>query len=279
VLTAWHESETVEKVAVKTDASCAWRVDLMGNRTQLAQVDGKVAFTVSSEPCAIILKDASFAEPEVTTLGRRTPSAPGTVVIPADHPGRPPDFTLERPDQVHDFFEANPAEVKRLWQGPKDNSGKVWLSKDTRGLRIRVEVEDDVHCQPYGGTEPHKGDAVQIAITVPERPGPWVFALAHRDDGGAEAVCRIAPKGFDAQATAARIKLKTSRVGTATRYDALLPYGERTGFVEKALEDGVRFNLMISDNDGDGCDATIEIVPNTFQSNDISRAPIVRFEH
>ena len=31
------------------------------------------------------------------------------------------------------------------------------------------------------------------------------------------------------------------------------------------------------DNDGDGCDATIEIVPNTFQSNDISRAPIVRF--
>ena len=51
------------------------------------------------------------------------------------------------------------------------------------------------------------------------------------------------------------------------------------GFVEKALEDGVRFNLMIGDNDGDGCDATIEIVPNTFQSNDISRAPIVRFDH
>ena len=279
VLTAWHESETVEKVAVKTDASCAWRVDLMGNRTRLPQVDGKVAFTVSSEPCAIILKDASFAEPEATVLGKRTPSAPGTVVIPSDHPGRPPDFTLERPDQVHDFFEANPAEVKRLWQGPKDHSGKVWLSKDPRGLRVRVEVEDDVHCQPYAGTEQHKGDAVQIAIAVPGRPGPWVFGLAHRDDGGAEAVCRIAPKGFDAQATAARIKLKTSRVGTATRYEALLPYGERTGFVEKALEDGVRFNLMIGDNDGDGCDATIEIVPNTFHANDLSRAPIVRFDH
>ena len=251
----------------------------MGNRTRLAQADGKVAFAVSSEPCAIILKDASFAEPEVTALGRRTPSAPGTVVIPADHPGRPPDFTLERPDQVHDFFEANPAEVKRLWQGPKDHSGKVWLSKDTRGLRIRVEVEDDVHCQPYTGTEQHKGDAVQIAIAVPGRLEPWVFALAHRDDGGADVVCRIAPKGFDAQATAAQIKLKTSRVGTATRYDALLPYGERAGFVEKALEDGVRFNLMISDNDGAGCDATIEIVPNTFHANDISRAPIVRFDY
>ena len=277
VLTAWHESETVEKMSVKTDASCAWRVDLMGNRTRLAQVDGKVAFAVSSEPCAIILKDASFAEPEATAPVRRTPSAPGTVAIPPDHPGRPPDFTLEKPDQVHDFFEANPAEVKRLWKGPKDNSGKVWLSKDKRGLRIRVEVEDDVHCQPYRGTEQHKGDAVQIAIAVPGRPGPWVFALAHRDDGDAEVVCRIAPKGFEAQATAARIKLRTSRTGTATRYEALLPYGERAGFVEKALEDGVRFNLMISDNDGDGCDATIEIVPNTFQSNDISRAPIVRF--
>ena len=278
VLTAWHESETVEKMSVKTDASCAWRVDLMGNRTRLAQVDGRVAFAVSSEPCAIILKDASFAEPEATALVRRTPSAPGTVAIPPDHPGRPPDFTLEKPDQVHDFFEANPAEVKRLWQGPKDNSGKVWLSKDKRGLRIRVEVEDDVHCQPYEGNEQCQGDAVQIAIAVPGRPGPWVFALAHRDDGDAEVVCRTAPKGFEAQATAARIKLRTSRTGTATRYEALLPFGERAGFVEKALEDGVRFNLMISDNDGDGCDATIEIVPNTFRSNDISRAPIVRFD-
>ena len=171
----------------------------------------------------------------------------------------------------------NPAEVKRLWQGPKDHSGKVWLSKDTRGLRIRVEVEDDVHCQPYTGTEQHKGDAVQIAIAVPGRLEPWVFALAHRDDGGADVVCRIAPKGFDAQATAARIRLRTSREGTITRYEALLPYGERAGFVEQTLEDGIRFNLMITDNDGDGCDATIEIVPNTFRAKDISRAPIIRF--
>ena len=43
------------------------------------------------------------------------------------------------------------------------------------------------------------------------------------------------------------------------------------------IYDGIRFNLMVNDNDGDGRDATIEIVPNTFHSKDIQLAPVVRW--
>ena len=35
--------------------------------------------------------------------------------------------------------------------------------------------------------------------------------------------------------------------------------------------------LWVNDNDGDGRNAMIEIVPNTFHSKDIQLAPVVRF--
>ena len=71
--------------------------------------------------------------------------------------------------------------------------------------------------------------------------------------------------------------MRTSRSGTVTRYDALIPYAPSAGFAEKTIEDGIRFNLMVNDNDGDGRDATIEIVPDTFHSKDILLAPVIRF--
>jgi len=73
------------------------------------------------------------------------------------------------------------------------------------------------------------------------------------------------------------VELATSRTGTVTRYDALIPYVEAKGYSAKTLEEDFRFNLMVNDNDGDGRDATIEIVPNTFHSKDITLAPVVRF--
>ena len=73
------------------------------------------------------------------------------------------------------------------------------------------------------------------------------------------------------------MELTTSRTGTVTRYDVLVPYAESEDYTEKTLTDGIRFNLMVNDNDGDGRDATIEIVPNTFHSKDIQLAPVVRF--
>ena len=277
VLTAWDEAGTGREIPVQTDAARAWLVDLMGNRTAVPLADGKAVFKFAAEPCAIVLEKAMFAKTGETVL--RTPSAvgPGAIVIPADKPGRKPDFVFDKSEQVHDFFEANPAEIKRLWKGPKDNSGKVWLAKDACGLRIRVEVEDDVHCQPYSGAEQYLGDDIQVLLATPGQRGQWEFGFAHRDDGSPDVHCWLAPEGFNADEAAAWVELTTSRTGTVTRYDVLVPYAESEDYTEKTLTDGIRFNLMVNDNDGDGRDATIEIVPNTFHSKDIQLAPVIRF--
>ena len=83
---------------------------------------------------------------------------------PAGQSGRRPDFILEMPHQVHDFFEGNPAERERLWKGPKDSSAKVWLAREERGLRIRVEVEDDVHREPPEGASRSEGDCIEVSV-------------------------------------------------------------------------------------------------------------------
>ena len=276
VLTPWIDANGLD-VSVRTDADSAVRVDVMGNRSRLPVANGKVSFRVSREPCAIVLGHATFADADEPSVRALKPAEPATVVIPPDSPGRKPDFVLDRPEQVHDFFEGNPAEVKRLWSGPKDNSAKVWLAKDVRGLRIRVEVEDDRHWQPYCGAEQYKGDDVQVELAAPGRRGRWEFGFAHRDGGSTEVHCWAVPDGYDAAEAAAWVELSTGREGTVTRYDALIPYAEAEGYTEKMLEDGILFSMMVNDNDGDGRDATIEIAPNTFHSREMSAAPVVRF--
>ena len=274
ILAAWGDRE----VPVKTDAIRAWKVDLMGNRTVQPVTDRRAVFSVPSEPAALVLEGATFAEVDKAALAAGGNGADASaILIPSDSQGRKPDFVLEKPEQVRDFFVGNPEEIKRLWTGPKDNSAKVWLAKDVRGLRIRVEVEDDRNCQPYSGPEQYKGDDVQVALAAQGQRGHWEFGFAHGDDGMPAVHCWIAPDGFDADEAAAWVELATSRVGTITRYDALIPYAEAKGYAKKTLEDGIRFNLMVNDNDGDGRDATIEIVPETFHSKDILLAPVVRF--
>ena len=247
VLTPWLDEKELD-VSVKTDAESAMRVDVMGNRARLPVADGKVSFGVSSEPCAIVLGHATFADVDEASMRALNPAAPAALEIPPDSPDRKPDFVLDSHGQVHDFFEGNPAERERLWKGPKDNSAKVWLAKDVRGLRIRVEVEDDAHCGPPANAEKNEGDSVEVAIADQHGNGQQRFCFA-----------------------------PTERSGTVTRYDVLVPYDESSGFAAKTLEDGIRFNLMVNDNDGDGRDATIEIVPNSFHSKDMSAAPVVRF--
>ena len=130
VLASWDESGLADvKVPVETDAKRAYRVDLMGNRTAVPLGGGRARLTIASVPSALVLEGATFASVDdaafcVKSEGEDT----RTVEIPPDSPDRAPDFVLEAPQQVHDFFEANPTETERLWRGPKDNSAKVWLS-------------------------------------------------------------------------------------------------------------------------------------------------------
>ena len=277
VLTAWDESDSGMEIPVTTDALRAWRVDLMGNREALQLSGGKVSLTMSKEPCAIILEGATFAsipEGAFSAAGRPPPDA---TAIPPDAPERVPDFVLGRPEQVHDFFEANPAETARLWKGPEDNSAKVWLAAEKDGLRIRVEVRDDIHCQPFSGADQYLGDDIQVALDWPGLNGHFELGFARLENGTPDVHCWIAPIGFDPAKAAGWVELETWRDGDITRYDAFLPYMPDTCATRETLARGIRFDLIVNDNDGDGRDATLEIVPGSFHSKDMSSAPRVRF--
>lgn len=112
---------------------------------------------------------------------------------------------------------------------------------------------------------------------APGLRGRLEFGFARCGDGRSDVHCWTAPDGFDAREAASRVELRTSRTGDVTRYDALIPFAKSKGLSEKALEDDIRFNLMVNDNDGDGRDASIGIVPNAGHFMDMSLAPVVRF--
>ena len=250
VLTAWDETDPADgKVSVKTDAKRAWRVDLVGNRTAVPVEDGWTSLAMAFEPSALVLEGATFASADVgfaCAQGERGEAR--AVVIPPDAPGRAPDFVLEMPRQVHDFFEGIPTERERLWKGPKDNSAKVWLAMEERGLRIRVEVEDDAHREPPEGTARNEGDCVEVAVADLGGNMQRRFLLAHAE-----------------------------RTGTTTRYDALVPYDAASWFTAKALEAGVRFNLVVNDSDSDRREAAIGIATEDFLSDGMATVPTVVF--
>ena len=250
VLAAWDESGAADvKIPVETDAKCAWRVDLMGNSVALPLEGGRTLLTVSSVPSALLLEAATFASVDSGILcekGEREDAR--VIVIPPDAPGRAPDFILEKPQQVHDFYEGNPAERDRLWQGPKDNSAKVWLGQDEQGLRIRVEVEDDVYRTPPANAAQNEGDCVEVAVADQSGNRERRFCFTH-----------------------------TERVGTLTRYDALVPYDAASGFTRESLESGVRFNLIVNDSDSDRRESAIGIATESFLSGSAAAIPLVRF--
>ena len=250
VLAAWDESGSpCAQVPVETDAKRAYRVDLMGNRTALPLEGSRTRLTFASEPSALVLEDATFASIDVAGLCAKTESgAARAVVIPADASGRAPDFVLERPQQVHDFYVGNPAERERLWKGPTDSSAKVWLAKEERGLRIRVSVEDDAHREPPEGAARNEGDGIEVAVADGSGNRQRRFSFAH-----------------------------TERTGTVTRYDALVPYDAASGFTAKALEDGIRFNLIVNDSDSDRRESAIGIATDAFLSDSLATVPTVRF--
>ena len=250
VLAAWDESGLAEvRVPVATDAKRAYRVDLMGNKTSLPLENGRALLAIEFVPSALVLEASTVASVDAGVFCAQGECGEGrAIVIPPDAPGRAPDFILGNPEQVHDFYEGNPAERERLWQGPRDNSAKVWLVRDERGLRIRVEAEDDEHREPPANAARSEGDCVEVTVA---------------DQGGnRERRFCFAP---------------AERIGTLTRYDALVPYDAAAGFTEKALEDGVRFNLIVNDSDSDRREAAIGIAAESFLSGSAAAVPMIRF--
>ena len=277
VLVAWDgggKKPVFTGFTLATDAARVERVDLFGNRKELKATDGKVRFAFGNEPAALVLTGATRFAPDEKELRESTLPAGAVIDIPSETPGRKPDFFLDKHAQVTDLFEANPAEVRRLWQGPEDMSAKAWLAAEPGGIRLRIDVTDDVHAPAAKGGLQYCGDDVQVRFSSRRQRGGWEFGLAQSRDGVPDVFCWQSPGGFRPETAAAEVRLAVVREGVTTRYDAFFPLAA-LGFDAGMLREGVRFNLLVNDNDGTGRDLMLETARGSFK--DQGSSPLVRF--
>lgn len=141
VLVGWNDLTDREfDVRFASDACLAEDVDLYGNHERL---DGTV-WRASVRPCALLLRGATRVKTEV--IGFNSTRQIAELKIGAGDSGsRGPDMFIGAKTQVFDVFQANPAEIHRVWQGPDDLSARVWWTKTPNGVRAVVRVRDDIH--------------------------------------------------------------------------------------------------------------------------------------
>lgn len=216
---------------------------------------------------------------------RITGKCQGKIIIPVQSAqiitrgsfdNRAADFRLDRGSQIRLLFATDPTKGHLLWKGPQDLSGQVWLTSENGNLRLKIKVNDDIHCQTQHGEKTWLGDSVQFAVEVPGKPGLWELGLSRSADGSPEVWCWSAPDGCRPQAAAAAISLSTVRHDTETIYNATVPLSA-LGLTPEMLKEGFRFNLLINDNDGEGRESWINIAPGIGESKDPAKYPLIIF--
>jgi hypothetical protein len=137
-----------------------------------------------------------------------------------------------------------------FWSGPEDLSAKAWLRSEQNTLLVKIQVQDDKHCQPFSGREMFQGDNVQLGLQFPQQDRFWEIGLSHRDDGNSEVFIWSAPKGFAAAEVAKQIRLSSSRdeQSNTTTYIAELPL-RALGAEGMVGQRRCRFNFLVNDCD------------------------------
>ncbi|MBQ6338290.1 MAG: hypothetical protein IJI36_04010, partial [Kiritimatiellae bacterium] len=244
VLAGWdmaaHEACPIR---VATDAARAWAYDLMGNRTEVPVTAGHVVYPLAAIPSALMFEQATFVTPDAQDLARAVRPPVLRISVPKDCES--PDFILDGFAQVVELYQADPVHADRTWKGPSDLSAKVRLTKLPDALRLVAEVTDDVHAE---------GDGLTAVIRVPGGPLQRIDLTATNG-----------------------VEVKVRREGVVTRYEAKIPFGS-FGLSEKALAEGIRFNVFVKEDDGQGPDGWMELLPGMTERNDPFLLPLVKFE-
>lgn len=199
------------------------------------------------------------------------------ISIPAKGFDRKPDFVLNTREQVVSLCANDPAKTHLVWRDANDLSAKIWLASDENTLRLKAVVTDDIHCQPYRGNSIWQGDSIQFALNVPGQVGTWELGLARLDNGASEVFIWNAPPGFNAGKIMKQIKLETSRQGKDTIYQAEIKLSD-LGLSPRLLHQGLRFNLLVNDNDGELREGWIQLAPNLATNKNPSTYPFIIFE-
>ena len=188
------------------------------------------------------------------------------------------DFTLDRAGQLTMLAPNDPARAHLFWKGAEDLSAEVRLGREGKHLLLSVKVQDDVHCQPHRGESSWLGDSIQFALKLPGQQGFWEIGLSLPQSGP---VCFIwiTPGKFDARRTADEIEVTASRNEETkeTHYFARI-LCDAIDLSDAAAKRGVRFNLLVNDNDGEMRESFLSIAPGIGREKTFEAYPLVLFE-
>ena len=183
------------------------------------------------------------------------PVSMGALALPGDYAATP-TFVLDSQQQVTNLTEADPNTEYLLWRDKNDLSAQVFLARVAGGFKMRVAVRDDKFFQA-GGKTLWDGDSVQLALQGSGQNGPWILTLADVN-GTPQVVVNDTPGGLEKVAMKPRLTI--ARDGDNRTYelafsDAML------GLSAASWKNGVRFNLLVNDNDGRGRKGYIAVAP------------------
>jgi hypothetical protein len=169
-----------------------------------------------------------------------------------------PDFILDENSPRRSTIVNAPHLAHLAWKDTDDLSGTVAIAHKDDKLLIRVKVKDDIHKQPYSGTEIWKADSIQFAFQIPNQTLPWEMGCALHQDNSVKTHIWRAPKGFDSKDV--EFQVEATRKASTTQFDIAIPF-DAIGLKLEHLKDGIPFNLLLNDNDQDARETMLTIAP------------------
>ncbi|MCK6487289.1 MAG: hypothetical protein L6R48_02920 [Planctomycetes bacterium] len=187
---------------------------------------------------------------------------------------RAPDFALADFAQVVNFFQADPSSQHLTWKGVDDLSAQVWLESGADALRLHVAVRDDRHRQAGPAEDAWRGDGIQIAFQPLGGDGYWELGAAQADDGSLLRSVWSRPAGCSGPVPAFGLRCTPLAGGLA--YDLELGHAD-FGLTPAMLARGLRFNLIVNDDDAGQREGFIRIAPGIGERKNPLEFPIVAF--
>ena len=199
---------------------------------------------------------------------------PPARLLPAGEPAtRAPDWILEQREDFVDLQPPAATDTRQRWGGAQDLSARIWLSRDQQDLRIHAEVRDDLAYQIDEAMTAWRGDGVQIGIQVPGQVGFLEIGVALHNDGRLLRSLWTSPGGGVA-ATAESFTATAQRNGPATTYEVIVPR-KLLGLTDAVLASGIRFNLLVNDNDGTMRKGFLRIAPGLGENKQPTSFPLL----
>jgi len=157
-----------------------------------------------------------------------------------------PDFVRDQVGQVCSLHYAEGSGNNKVWESPKDLSAKVWIAGNSTELQIKIEVQDDQHCQNFPAEKIWKGDSVQVVINVPGKPGQWDLGFALNDRQQTLTHIWNSPSHGNLEAMKKALAVTAQNNGKTITYLARIPLA----LLQLDATGKFRMNLIVNDNDG-----------------------------